>query len=186
MLEEFLLCVIVTAIIILIIHIIDFSIRWIIHNKQMSTRKYDMDSVLDRWENAEKRFQKDNKTKTADPAITAKREPFKFGKLRIVHDKWPSSVSRYMNTRITLTDVVDTVKQYSSQNHSTIECSGCHTVCKDDCDMSCSKVCSVTCTNACNYACVGVCGANCHSACGYCGGCVGCSGKAIGVDTKII
>lgn len=59
--EIFLSCIFVIAIIILIFRIIDFSVKMIIHNKQMSTRNYDIESVLDRWENAEKQFQKDDK-----------------------------------------------------------------------------------------------------------------------------
>ena len=58
--EVFLSCVFVIAIIILIFRIIDFSVKLIIYNKQMSTRNYDIESVLDRWQTAEKQFQKNN------------------------------------------------------------------------------------------------------------------------------
>ena len=43
--------------------IVDFSVKLIIHNKQMSTRNYDIESVLDRWQTAEKQFQKNEKDK---------------------------------------------------------------------------------------------------------------------------
>lgn len=56
--EIFLSCIFVIAIIILIFRIIDFSVKLIIHNKQMSTRNYDIESVLDRLQTAEKQFQK--------------------------------------------------------------------------------------------------------------------------------
>lgn len=61
--EVFLSCIFVIAIIILIFRIIDFSIKLIIHNKQMSTRNYDIESVLDRWQTAEKQFQKNKEDK---------------------------------------------------------------------------------------------------------------------------
>lgn len=47
--EIFLSCIFVITIIILIFRIIDFSIKLIIHNKQMSTRNYDIESVLDKY-----------------------------------------------------------------------------------------------------------------------------------------
>ena len=65
--EMFLSCIFVIAIIILIFRIVDFSVKLIIHNKQMSTRNYDIESVLDRLQTAEKQFQKnkeDNKMET--------------------------------------------------------------------------------------------------------------------------
>lgn len=58
--EVFLSCIFVIAIIILIFRIIDFSVKPIIHNKKISTRNYDIESVLDRWQTAEKQFQKNN------------------------------------------------------------------------------------------------------------------------------
>ena len=58
--ELFLSCIFVIAIIVLIFRIVDFSVKLIIHNKQMSTRNYDIESVLDRWQTAEKQFQKNN------------------------------------------------------------------------------------------------------------------------------
>lgn len=65
--EVFLSCIFVIAIIILIFQIIDFSVKLIIYNKQMSTRNYDIESILDRLQTAEKQFQKnkeDNKMET--------------------------------------------------------------------------------------------------------------------------
>ena len=50
----FLICVSVAAIVIYTLLINDF----IVGLKQMKTRNYDIESVLDRWENAEKQFQK--------------------------------------------------------------------------------------------------------------------------------
>lgn len=61
--KEFLLCVFVMSIIVSITTIICFTVRLIIYNKQLSTRNYDMESVLDRWANAEKQFQKNEKMK---------------------------------------------------------------------------------------------------------------------------
>lgn len=61
--EIFLSCIFVIAIIILIFRIIDFSVKLIIHNKQMSTRNYDIESVLDRWQIAEKQFQNNKEDK---------------------------------------------------------------------------------------------------------------------------
>lgn len=61
--EIFLSCIFVIAIIILIFRIIDFSVKMIIHNKQMSTRNYDIESVLDRWQIAEKQFQNNKEDK---------------------------------------------------------------------------------------------------------------------------
>lgn len=57
--QVFLQYVILMAIIIFIFHIITFSVDFINLNKQLKTRKYDMESALDRWANVEKRFQKD-------------------------------------------------------------------------------------------------------------------------------
>ena len=61
--KEFLLCAFVMSIIVSITTIICFTVRLIIYNKQLSTRNYDMESVLDRWANAEKQFQKNEKMK---------------------------------------------------------------------------------------------------------------------------
>ena len=61
--KELLLCAFVILIIVLITTIICFTVRLIIYNKQLSTRNYDMESVLDRWANAEKQFQKNEKMK---------------------------------------------------------------------------------------------------------------------------
>ena len=61
--EVFLSCILVIAIIILIFRIVDFSVKLIAHNGQMSTRNYDIESVLDRWQTAEKQFQKNEKDK---------------------------------------------------------------------------------------------------------------------------
>ena len=61
--KELLLCAFVMLIIVLITTIICFTVRLIIYNKQLSTRNYDMESVLDRWANAEKQFQKNEKMK---------------------------------------------------------------------------------------------------------------------------
>ena len=61
--KELLLCVFVMSIIVSITAIICFTVRLIIYNKQLSTRNYDMESVLDRWANAEKQFQKNEKMK---------------------------------------------------------------------------------------------------------------------------
>ena len=61
--KELLLCAFVMLIIVLITTIIYFTVRLIIYNKQLSTRNYDMESVLDRWANAEKQFQKNEKMK---------------------------------------------------------------------------------------------------------------------------
>ena len=46
--EIFLSCIFVMVIIILIFRIVDFSVKLIAHNGQMSTRNYDIESVLDR------------------------------------------------------------------------------------------------------------------------------------------
>ena len=164
MIEVVLLCVFIITIAVSIINVIVFSVRWITHNKQMSTRKYDMKSVLDRWEIAEKLFQKDTRpevTEIADPVTPSKLEPFKYGKFRLVVDKLPLSVSRYLNTRITLQDVQDHIKQYPPQSHSIVECTGCHIACKDGCDHTCSGKCSTACNGSCHFACVGVCGGGC-------------------------
>ena len=59
--EVSLICEFVIAIAVSIILIIKTTITLITHKKQQSTRKYDMGAVLDRWENAEKQFQKDDK-----------------------------------------------------------------------------------------------------------------------------
>ena len=67
--EVFLSCVFVIAIIILIFRIIDFSVKLIIHNKQMSTRNYDIESVLDRWQTAEKQFQKNNENDKTETTV---------------------------------------------------------------------------------------------------------------------
>lgn len=67
--EVFLSCVFVIAIIILIFRIIDFSVKLIAHNKQMSTRNYDIESVLDRWQTAEKQFQKNNENDKTETII---------------------------------------------------------------------------------------------------------------------
>lgn len=61
--KEFLLCAFVMSIIVSITTIIYFTVRLIIYNKELSTRNYDMESVLDRWANAEKQFQKNEKMK---------------------------------------------------------------------------------------------------------------------------
>ena len=61
--KELLLWAFVMSIIILITIIICFTVRLIIYNKQLSTRNYDMESVLDRWVNTEKQFQKNEKMK---------------------------------------------------------------------------------------------------------------------------
>lgn len=67
--EISLICEFTIAIVVSIILIIKSTVTLITHKKQMSTRKYDMGAVLDRWENAEKQFQKDNKIETADKDI---------------------------------------------------------------------------------------------------------------------
>lgn len=59
--EISLICEFIIAIVVLIILIIKTTVTLITHKKRMSTRKYDMGAVLDRWENAEKQFQKDDK-----------------------------------------------------------------------------------------------------------------------------
>lgn len=80
------------------------------------------------------------------------------------------SVFKFVNTRITLRDVQDYVKRYPPVGQ--MECTGCHIVCKDDCDHTCGGKCSTICNSSCTHACVGVCGG-------------GCSGEAtmLGVDT---
>ena len=57
--KVFLICVSVASIIILTLLTNDF----IVGLKQTKTRNYDMKSVLDRWANAEKQFQKNEKMK---------------------------------------------------------------------------------------------------------------------------
>lgn len=52
--KVFLICVSVAAIVIYAFLINDF----IVYLKHLKTRNYDIESVLDRWENAEKQFQK--------------------------------------------------------------------------------------------------------------------------------
>lgn len=64
--QIFLQFIFIVTIITSTLNIIVFSINVITHNKQMKTRNYDIGSVLDRWANAEKQFQKDNKTETID------------------------------------------------------------------------------------------------------------------------
>lgn len=63
--QVFLQCVILIVILIFIFHIITFSVDYINLNKQLKTffdKKYDMESTLDRWANAEKQFQKDEES----------------------------------------------------------------------------------------------------------------------------
>lgn len=79
------------------------------------------------------------------------------------------SVFKFVNTRITLQDVQDYVKQYPPVGQ--MQCTGCHTVCKDDCDHTCGGKCSAVCNNSCLHACVGVCGG-------------GCSGEATAIGTN--
>lgn len=69
--EVSLICEFIIAIVALIICMIKTTVTLITHKKQMSTRKYDMGAVLDRWENAEKQFQKeqDVKEETSDGNI---------------------------------------------------------------------------------------------------------------------
>ena len=67
--EVFLSCIFVIAIIILIFRIVDFSIKHIIHNKQMSTRNYDIESVLGRWQTAENQFQKNNENDKTETTV---------------------------------------------------------------------------------------------------------------------
>ncbi len=172
MIEEVVLllwCAFVIAAAVSIINIIVLLVRRITHNKEVANIK----SVLDSWENAEKQLQKNNEnkiTETVDLVITAKREPFKFGKLRIVFDKLPSLVTRrYLDTRITLRDVQDYVKQYPPAEQ--VQCTGCHTVCKDNCNHTCGGKCSTVCNSSCHFACVGVCGG-------------GCSGEATAIGTN--
>ena len=69
------------------------------------------------------------------------------------------SVSKFVNTRITLRDVQDYVKRYPSVGQ--MQCTGCHTDCKDDCAHTCGGKCSSVCNNSCKFACVGVCGGGC-------------------------
>ena len=57
--KVFLICVSVASIIILTLLTNDF----IVGLKQTKTRNYDMESDLDRWANAEKQFQKNEKMK---------------------------------------------------------------------------------------------------------------------------
>lgn len=57
--QVFLQFVFLMAIIIFIFRIITFSVDFINLNKQLKTRKCDMESALDRWANAEKQFQKE-------------------------------------------------------------------------------------------------------------------------------
>lgn len=61
--EVSLICEFILAIAALIICMIKSTVTLITHKKQMSTRKYDMGAVLDRWENAEKQFQKEQDVK---------------------------------------------------------------------------------------------------------------------------
>ena len=71
----------------------------------------------------------------------------------------PSVFNKFINTRITLQDVHDYVKQYPPLGQ--IQCTGCHIACKDDCDHTCSGKCTTVCNNSCKFACVGVCGGGC-------------------------
>lgn len=61
--EVSLICEFIIAIVALIICMIKTTVTLITHKKQMSTRKYDIGAVLDRWENAEKQFQKEQDVK---------------------------------------------------------------------------------------------------------------------------
>ena len=78
------------------------------------------------------------------------------------------SIFKFINTRITLQDVQYYVKQYPPVGQ--MQCTGCHTVCKDNCDNSCGGKCSTVCNNSCRYACVGICGGSCSTSCGDCTG----------------
>lgn len=79
------------------------------------------------------------------------------------------SISKFVNTRITLQDVQDYVKRYPPVGQ--MQCTGCHTVCKDDCDRTCGGKCSSVCNSSCKFACIGVCGG-------------GCSGEATAIGTN--
>ena len=79
------------------------------------------------------------------------------------------SISKFVNTRITLQDVQDYVKRYPPVGQ--MQCTGCHTVCKDDCDHACGGKCSLVCNSSCKFACIGVCGG-------------GCSGEATAIGTN--
>ena len=78
------------------------------------------------------------------------------------------SMFKFVNTRITLRDIQDYVKQYPPVGQ--MQCTGCHAVCKDDCDHTCGGNCSIVCNNSCRYACVGACGGSCSTSCGDCTG----------------
>lgn len=118
-------------------------------DKHAPKDSYDIEGALDRLHERELQFQHEEaarKKATSRPSI------FKF-----------------INTRITLQDVQYHVKQYHPPVGQ-IQCTGCHTVCKDDCDHTCGGKCSTVCNNSCRYACVGTCGGSCSTSCGDCTG----------------
>lgn len=110
----------------------------------------DIEGALDRWHDRELQFQQEE---VARKKAAASRP----------------SMSKYLNTRITLQDVRDYVKICPPLGQT--QCTGCHIACKDDCNHTCSGKCSTVCNSSCHFACVGVCG----------GGCSG-EATAIGVD----
>ena len=106
----------------------------------------DIEDALDRWHDRELQFQQEE----------AASRP---------------SVSKYLNSRITLQDVHDYVKMCPLLGQAQAQCTGCHIVCKDDCNHTCGGKCSTVCNSSCYFACVSVCG----------GGCSG-EADALGVD----
>lgn len=118
-------------------------------NKQSPKYSRDIEGTLDRLHERELQFQQ---KEAASEKAASKPSVFKF-----------------INTRITLQDVQDYVKRYPPVGQ--IQCTGCHTVCKDDCDHTCGGKCSAVCNNSCKFACIGVCGG-------------GCSGEATAIGTN--
>lgn len=109
----------------------------------------DIEGALDRWHDRELQFQQEE---------AAKKKA----------DSKPS-ISKYLNSRITLQDVQDYVKICPPLGQT--QCTGCHIVCKDDWSHTCGGKCSTVCNSSCHFACVGVCGG-------------GCSGEATAIGTN--
>lgn len=102
-------------------------------DKQALKNSCDIEGALDRWQKAELDFQRH------EAEIKAKKN---------------TVMKPYMDARITLQDVQDYVKRYPPVGQ--MQCTGCHTVCKDDCDHTCDGKCSAVSNNSCRHACVRV------------------------------
>lgn len=152
-------CVYIVAIVVSVVIIVNTVIKLLKDNDWLKNfiftprrPKYscNIEDALDRLHDKELRFQQEE---------AAKKKA----------DSKPS-ISKYLNSRITLQDVQDYVKICPPLGQT--QCTGCHIVCKDDCSHTCSGKCSTVCNSSCHFACVGVCGG-------------GCSGEATAIGTNI-